>query len=41
MTFLLTIVATSVTGFFFPNLKNGPPSSSVVGVVQAVQSSPS
>lgn len=25
MTFLLTTVATSVTGFFFPNLKIGPP----------------
>ena len=34
MTFLLTTVATSVTGFFFPNLKIGPPV--IFGVVSLI-----
>lgn len=37
-TFLLTTVATSVTGFFFPNLKIGPPV--IFGVVSLVVLTP-
>ena len=37
-TFLLTTVATSVTGFFFPNLKVGPPV--IFGVVSLVVLTP-
>ena len=38
MTFLLTTVATSVTGFFFPNLKIGPPV--IFGVVSLIVLTP-
>ena len=37
-TFLLTTVATSVTGFFFPNLKVGPPV--IFGVVSLIVLAP-
>jgi hypothetical protein len=37
-TFLLTTVATSVTGFFFPNLKIGPPV--IFGIVSLVVLTP-
>ena len=37
-TFLLTTVATSVTGFFFPNLKVGPPV--IFGVVSLIVLTP-
>ena len=37
-TFLLTTVATSVTGFFFPNLKIGPPV--IFGVVSLIALTP-
>ena len=37
-TFLLTTVATSVTGFFFPNLKIGPPV--IFGVVSLIVLTP-
>ena len=38
MTFLLTTVATSATGFFFPNLKIGPPV--IFGIVSLVVLTP-